>query len=71
MAGTATRYEFLVPGELSESVLQAFPSLQATRGPAGGTVLYGPVRDESELSGLLQRFASLAVRVVEVRQLPD
>lgn len=71
MARTATRYEFLVPGDLSESVLQAFPSLRAVPGPVGGTVLYGPVRDESELSGLLQRFEALAIRVVELRQLPD
>lgn len=38
---------------------------------SGQTLLYGPVVDEAHLYGLLARFRSLGLRVVEMRQLPD
>ena len=66
------RYEFLVRGQLSATATAAFPELRSAPGPAGGgTALWGPVVDESALSGLLARFAALGVTVVELRQLPD
>lgn len=65
------QYEFLIAEQPSEQVQHAFPELHITTGPVGGTALYGPVRDASELQGLLARFAQFGTTVVEMRQLPD
>lgn len=65
------RYEFVLPGQVSESVSRSFPELTTATGPAGGTVLYGPVKDSSHLHGILDRFQSFGLTVVELRQLPD
>jgi hypothetical protein len=65
------RYEFLIREQLSPLARDAFPELEVTAGPVGGTVLYGDVRDDAALHGLLSRFAHLGLRVVEMRQLPD
>lgn len=65
------RYEFLLAGTISDTVRAAFPELTAARAPAGGTVLYGPVRDATHLRSLLARFDDLGLSVVEMRQLPD
>jgi hypothetical protein len=65
------RYEFLVAGQLSDTVLAAFPELQSSKGPAGGTALYGLVEDSAHLHGLLDRFQTLGIAIAEMRQLPD
>lgn len=65
------RYEFIVTGKVSEVVLTELPELSATSAPAGGTALFGPVRDDADIATFLRRFADLGIRVVEMRQLPD
>jgi hypothetical protein len=65
------RYEFLVAGRLSDTVLAAFPELQSSRGAVGGTALYGLVEDSAHLHGLLNRFETLGITIAEMRQLPD
>lgn len=65
------RYEFVLPGRISESVAAAFPELTTAAGPTGGTVLYGPVKDGSHLHGILDRFQNFGLTIVELRQLPD
>ena len=65
------RYEFIIMGSVSDDVLAAFPELRATAYPTGGTILFGPVRDESDVSSLLARFGDLGLTVVEMRRLPD
>ena len=65
------RYEFLFDVQVSDTVLAAFPELKMTRSPGGGTALYGPVRDEADLMGLLTRFANMGLKVIEMRRLPD
>jgi hypothetical protein len=65
------RYEFIVTGTVSEVVLTALPELSATASPAGGTALFGPVRDHADVATVLARFSDLGIRVVEMRQLPD
>lgn len=37
----------------------------------GQTVLFGEVVDEAHLFGLLARFQSLGLRVLEMRQMPE
>jgi hypothetical protein len=69
--GRAIHVEFLVDGQLSDVALASFPELSVTRGPAGGSLLYGSVVDHSHLDGLLARFRDLGISVVEFRQLPE
>lgn len=65
------RYEFLVAGQLSDTAIAAFPELEVTDGPGGGTALYGPIRDRAALRGLLARFDDMGITVIEMRRLPD
>jgi hypothetical protein len=68
----AVRYEFLLSAPLSEETRAAFPELSSGPGPTGGgTALWGPVRDATELAGLLARFSHYSLTIVEMRQLPD
>lgn len=64
------RYEIRVDGHISETLTEAFPELDHVV-MSGQTVLYGPVIDEAQLYGLLTRFQSLGLRVVEMRELPE
>lgn len=65
------RYEFLIREQLSPLLQGTFPELEITSGPVGGTLLFGPVRDDAALQGILARFANLGIRVIEMRRLPD
>jgi hypothetical protein len=65
------RYEFIIRGSVSDDILASLPELSATPYPTGGTVLFGPVQDESDVSSLLARFSDLGLSVVEMRRLPD
>ncbi|WP_329569233.1 hypothetical protein [Kitasatospora sp. NBC_01266] len=65
------RYEIRVAGVMSDMTLrEAFPELESFA-MVNQTVLFGPVTDEAHLYGLLARFQSLGLRVVELRQLPE
>ncbi|CAL9372954.1 hypothetical protein SUDANB105_00901 [Streptomyces sp. enrichment culture] len=64
------RYEIRVEGHVSEMLAKVFPELDHVL-VSEQTLLYGPVVDEAHLYGLLARFQSLGLRVVELRQLPD
>ncbi|MEV5311007.1 MULTISPECIES: hypothetical protein [unclassified Streptomyces] len=64
------RYEIRVEGHVSEMLAKVFPELDHVL-ISEQTLLYGPVIDEAHLYGLLARFQSLGLRVVELRQLPD
>ena len=65
------RFEFIVRGTVSKEAMAALPELSASPFPTGGTVLYGPVRDDSDVATLLVRITSLGLSVVEMRPLPD
>lgn len=71
MTKQPTRYEFLVAGQVSGNVRALFPELETTEGAAGGTVMFGPVVDASHLHGVLDRFQTLGLTLLEMRQLPD
>ncbi|MGC9540148.1 hypothetical protein [Streptomyces sp. UG1] len=64
------RYEIRVEGHVSETLAKVFPELDHVL-MSSQTVLYGPVIDDAHLYGLLARFQSLGLRVLEMRQLPD
>jgi hypothetical protein len=63
-------YEIRIKGRLSDSLLTVFEGLTASVEP-GETVLHGPVQDQAELYGLLDRIQALGLELVEVRRLPD
>ena len=70
-APTATRYEFLVAGQVSDAARANFPELRSTRGPAGGTAMFGEVEDSAHLHGILGRLQDLGLVLLEMRRLPD
>ena len=63
------RYEIRVEGQMSETLSAAFPELDSSLAPRQ-TVLSGEVTDEAHLYGLLARFQSLGLHVVEMRRIP-
>ncbi|QNG21032.1 hypothetical protein G4H71_08405 [Rhodococcus triatomae] len=64
------RYSFTISGELSERVLAAFPELSTVEAPRAFTTLQGPVSSPTALRGLLARFDSLGLTVIEMSRLP-
>jgi hypothetical protein len=65
----APKYEIRISGRLSEALLQRFDMLQPGMERVE-TVLHGPVRDQAELHGILERVQALGLELIEVRRLP-
>jgi hypothetical protein len=65
------RYEFIVRDRVLGDVAAQLPELSVTPFPTGGTSLFGPVRDEADVSTVLARLHALGLSVVEMRRLPD
>jgi hypothetical protein len=66
----ATRYEFRIRGRLSDPLLARFDSLESDMDRVE-TVLHGPIRDQAELHGIIERVQSLGLELIEVRRLPE
>ena len=66
----AVSYEIRVRGQVSEAVLRTFDPLDSDITQVE-TVLHGPVRDQAELHGLLDRLQALGLELIEVRRLPN
>jgi hypothetical protein len=64
------RYEFRILQRLSTTAVETFPELSMADGPRG-TVLYGSVRDDAELHGILSRLQLLGLTILDVHRLPD
>ena len=62
-------YEFRVRGHLGDTMLGAFPDLQA-RVRGADTVLVGIVADQAALHGVLADIEALRLELLEVRRLP-
>ena len=56
-------YRLTVDGELNDRQLQAFAGMTLTH-ERGRTVLTGPVRDQAELQGYLQRVSDLGLTLL-------
>jgi hypothetical protein len=56
-------YRLTVEGELSERAAVAFEGMALTH-EDGNTILSGPVRDQAELQGLLQRVSDLGLTLL-------
>ena len=59
---SAPRFEAMTTGALLDRAFRLEPV---------ETVLHGPVRDQSELHGLLDRIQALGLELIEVRRLPS
>ena len=66
---TATaRYEIRVRGILSETLVEAFPSLDR-QVKAGETVLNGALPDQAALFGVLAQIEALGLELLDVRRI--
>ena len=64
-------YEIRFKGHLSPYRAQMFEGMEMVQGPAGETVLTGPVIDQAALHGILDRIRDLGVPLLSVRQLSE
>jgi len=61
----ATTYQIVVRGELSKRYLPAFEGMQLAAGD-GRTAITGPVVDQAQLHGLLNRVGDLGLELISV-----
>ena len=66
---SARTYEIRIRGRVGEAVQAAFADMTVAINPVE-TVVYGPVRDQAALYGLLDRIQELGLELVEVRRFP-
>lgn len=64
------QYRLVVEGELSDHVDLAFGGMTLMR-EEGNTVLEGPVRDQAELQGLLQRVSDFGLTLLSATAISD
>ena len=69
MGGGGT-YRLEVKGQLGELSGHSFPRMRIVY-RNGNTVLVGPVRDQAELTGFLQRFSELGLSILSVTVVDD
>ena len=66
-AANPARYEIRVRGDLSETLLAAFPALHG-EAQGGDTVLSGELPDQAALFGVLAAIEALGLELLEVRR---
>ncbi len=64
------RYELRVRGQVGPTIVASFDGWESETS-ADATVLRGPVRDQSELHGLIDRVQDLGLELIEVRRLRE
>jgi hypothetical protein len=69
MRPTNVSYQIRIRGRISSALLESFEGMESEVEPVE-TVLHGPVRDQAELHGLIDRIQALGLELVEVRRLP-
>ena len=62
-------YEIRVRGPIGPTMMQAFPTLAASR-TGQDTLLTGSLPDQSALYGVIQQLEALGVQLLEIRRLP-
>jgi hypothetical protein len=63
-------YEIRIRGRVSKALLESFEGMDSELEPVE-TILHGPVRDQAELHGLIDRIQALGLELIEVRRLPS
>ena len=66
----ATRYRLVLDGELSPRYATVFEGMHMESG-GGVTVVVGTIEDQAELHGLLDRVASLGVKLISIEPESD
>ncbi|GAB4085240.1 hypothetical protein GCM10028784_18700 [Myceligenerans cantabricum] len=64
------RYRFALANPVSSVLLSSFPDLEYTEEP-DGAALAGPITDQAQLHGVINRIEELGLTLVEVRRLPE
>jgi hypothetical protein len=59
----ASTYRVVVRGELGDQFAVLFPGMHLTR-DGGNTVLTGPVRDQANLAGIIDRTQELGLELI-------
>ena len=62
---TATPYRLVLEGELGPRYAALFEGMQVTS-VGGETVVVGTIEDQAQLHGLLDRIASLGIKIVSL-----
>lgn len=65
-----TEYELVLRGEIGDHFGPMFDGMRLERTP-GRTVLTGPVRDQAQLLGLIDRIQELGIELVSINPLDD
>lgn len=63
------RYEIRLKGHLEARWAAWFDGLTLTHGSDGTTVIHGPVADQAELHGLLQKIRDLGLPLISVNHI--
>ena len=63
------RYEIRVRGSIGPTMMQAFPTLAASRN-GEDTSLTGSLPDQSALYGVIHQLEALGLQLLEIRRLP-
>jgi hypothetical protein len=61
------RYEIVVRGPIGPTIMQAFPTLTATRS-GHDTVLAGLIPDQAALYGVIHQLEALGLQLLEIRR---
>ena len=64
--GGPQRYEIRVRGPMGPTIMQAFPTLTATRS-GQDTLLAGSLPDQSALYGVIHQLEALGLQLLEIR----
>ncbi len=64
------RYEIRVRGPIGPTMMQAFPTLAASRS-GQDTLLIGSLPDQSALYGVIHQLEALGLQLLEIRRLND
>ena len=67
--GEPQRYEIRVRGPIGPTIMQAFPTLTASRS-GQDTLLSGSLPDQSALYGVIHELEALGLQLLEIRYLP-
>jgi hypothetical protein len=67
--GKPRRYEIRVRGPIGPTMMQAFPTLAASRS-GQDTLLTGSLPDQSALYGAIHQLEALGLQLLEIRRLP-
>ena len=67
--GEPRRYEIRVRGPIGPTMMQAFPTLTASRS-AQDTLLTGSLPDQSALYGVIHQLEALGLQLLEIRRPP-